>query len=515
MVSFDDARARSLLSWLVGSTALGLAYYLLARAGNVVHYEGDVAAVWLPVGIAAAALYRFDLRWLPGVAVADLALGLPVSSWDAFWVSAVETVGNTAEVLVIALVLRRLLGPRCRFERPEDVGGLIAAVALGTALSATVGVMTLRVHGDISTSGMPALWRTWFLADTSGGVLLTPLLLVWAVRPSVAGLTRTRQIEGAALIAAVITLSYVVFATTHPVTYLIFPALIWAALRFGQKGGTLVVAIATLAALWATAHDVGPFVQRSIDDEALTTQLFVLIAAVATLTLGAVVSERRRGAVELAAARRREAEHAAAERQRIARDLHDSVTQTLFSMSLQAGIADHELRRAELPKDSRLVEALAEVRTLASTALAEMRGLIFELHPGALAEEGLVAGLTRHAAAVAARAELPVVVHGPPERLPLTIEAEESLYRLAQEAVTNAVRHARATRIDITVELTALDVHLTIADDGQGFDAQRSYAGHYGLESMRSRAEELGGQLELASGAGDGTTVRVRVPRDP
>jgi signal transduction histidine kinase len=478
-----------------------------------VHYEGDVQAVWLPVGAAAAVLYLFDLRWLPGAAIADFALGLPLSDWGEVWVNVVETVGNTTEVLVIALAMRRLLGPRSRIERPEDVGRLLVAVALGTAVSASVGALTLRVNGDIASSEMPSLWRTWFLGDTSGGVLLIPLLLVWVGRPVAAlGLPAARKLEGLALTASAVALSYVVFSTTHPVTYLLFPPLIWAALRFGQEGGTLVVAITTAAALWATAHDVGPFVQRSIDDEALTTQLFILIAALTALSLGAVVSQRQRGAVDLAAARRREAEHAAAERQKIARDLHDSVSQTLFSMSLQAGIADHELGRMELPPGSRLAGALSEVRTLASSALAEMRGLIFELRPGALAEEGLVAGLVRHAAAVGARAELSVTVDGPAERLPLPLEAEESLYRLVQEAVANAVKHARASRIEVTVERTAHGVRLTVSDDGRGFDPDLSYAGHYGLESMRTRAEELGGRLELTSAPEHGTNVRVEVP---
>ena len=142
---------------------------------------------------------------------------------------------------MIAVLMGRLLGRRCRFERPEDVPRLVVAVAGGTAISATVGTLALRVHGEIDTAGMATLWRTWFLADTSGGVLVAPLLLVWAYRQ--APMPRRRGLEAVALGITVVALSYGVFATRHPLTYVIFPPLIWATLRFGQRGGLGAVAV--------------------------------------------------------------------------------------------------------------------------------------------------------------------------------------------------------------------------------------------------------------------------------
>jgi PAS domain S-box-containing protein len=200
------------------------------------------------------------------------------------------------------------------------------------------------------------------------------------------------------------------------------------------------------------------------------------------------------------------------ERHRIARDLHDSVSQSLFSLTLHTRTAELALARAGLDPDSELGRPLQQVSELTRGALAEMRALIFELRPGALAEEGLGAALSKHSAAVTAREGLEISVQVPQERLPLTVEQEEHLYRLAQEALHNAVKHAQAKRA--WVELVAADseVVLTVRDDGVGFDPAEPHPGHFGLETMRERALRIGAQLSLESAPGTGTEVRVHVP---
>jgi signal transduction histidine kinase len=261
-----------------------------------------------------------------------------------------------------------------------------------------------------------------------------------------------------------------------------------------------------------TAANVGPFVERSIDDEALSTQLYILVATFTTLTLGAAVSARRRAAVELAESQRREAERAAEERQRIARDLHDSVSQTLFSLGLHAGIAKHEVARAELGTGSELPASIDAVADLARGALLEMRASIFELRGGAIAEQGLVAALGAHGAALAVRHDVEVSVDGPPERLPLAPEVEEALFRIGQEAMTNAVKHAGGTSVSARASVDDGGITMLISDHGVGFDPSRSYGGHLGLELMRSRAADAGATIAIESVPGAGTTVRVTVP---
>ena len=140
------------------------------------------------------------------------------------------------------------------------------------------------------------------------------------------------------------TLGALAVSTNEPVTYVVFPALIWAAFRFGAPGATLSIAIAAGVAIGITANDVGPFFKQPIDHRTLSTQLYIVVTALTTLFLSAVVSERERSA--RAAGRRPSAARASGrceERQRIARDLHDSVSQALFSTVLHTRTAQKAL----------------------------------------------------------------------------------------------------------------------------------------------------------------------------
>jgi signal transduction histidine kinase len=157
-------------------------------------------------------------------------------------------------------------------------------------------------------------------------------------------------------------------------------------------------------------------------------------------------------------------------------------------------------------------EELSEISQLTRGALAEMRALIFELRPGALAEEGLVAALSKQAAALSAREGLAIAVDGPGERLPLEPEVEEQLYRLGQEALANVVKHARASQATVRIAAEDGTVSMEVSDDGRGFDPGVVGREHFGLRSMRGRVADLGGRLELTSGRDRGTVVRVEIP---
>jgi signal transduction histidine kinase len=502
-----------LLRLAAGNVVVGVGYWTLAQLGSLAQYTGAIEVAWLPVGFAAGMLYLGDLRWFVGGMLGDFMVGsnfgvaFPFHPQDL-----VTTVGNTIEFALAAYLMRRWLGRRNTLERPADVGLLFVAIGIGTAISAVIGTLASVQWGGTPWSDVPSSIRTWWLGDTAGGVLLAPLLITWGAPPWRLS-TRPRQVVQALVILGAVTgLSIAIFSSHHPLTYLVFPALVVAAVYLGQHGATVALVLAYLVAVVMTAANVGPFVEKSINDEALSTQLYVLVATVTTLTLGAAVSARRLAAVELAESRRREVERAAAERQRIARDLHDSVSQTLFTLGLHAGIAKHEVARAEIAPDSALPRAIDSVAELAQDALLEMRGSIFELRGGAVAEHGLVAALGAHGAALAVRHGIQVSVDGPSERVPLSPRAEELLFRIGQEAITNAVKHSSSSLVSAEITVANGGVGLVIADHGLGFDATRSYGGHLGLELMRSRAADAGGSLEINSAPDAGTTVRVVVP---
>jgi PAS domain S-box-containing protein len=195
------------------------------------------------------------------------------------------------------------------------------------------------------------------------------------------------------------------------------------------------------------------------------------------------------------------------ERQRLARELHDSVSQALYGISLGAHTALTWLDRNR----GKVVEALDYVLSLTQAGLTEMRALIFELRPESLEMEGLVAALNKQAAALRARREIEVKLELCDEP-DIPLETKEALYRIAQEALQNAVKHARPSRLDVRLVCDAESIVLEVCDDGVGFDPIASFPGHLGLRSMRERATRRGGTLDIVSAPGGGTRIRACVP---
>jgi signal transduction histidine kinase len=198
------------------------------------------------------------------------------------------------------------------------------------------------------------------------------------------------------------------------------------------------------------------------------------------------------------------------ERSRLARDLHDSISQQLFSMTLTAQAA-----RAQVEKNPpRAINQLERLQETAAAALAEMRALIFQLRPPGLSEQGLITTLQQHVASLDRRHGLDVT---------LTVEGEEryangveqALYRIAQEALNNVLKHAGDCQVQVHLQLAPERVYLQIGDNGRGFSpsTESGQGRHLGLISMGERASEIGGRLELHSTPGGGTTITVIVPR--
>ena len=196
------------------------------------------------------------------------------------------------------------------------------------------------------------------------------------------------------------------------------------------------------------------------------------------------------------------------ERERLARELHDSVTQSLYSLTLfaEAGrdlAGDGELERVE--------GYLTRLGEIAQQALKEMRLLVYQLRPLALQREGLVGALQQRLDAVEGRVGVEARLLA--EKLvELPASVEEGLYRIAQEALNNALKHAAATSVTVCIRAEDERVELEVVDDGQGFDPDTvSDRGGMGLASMRERAEKLGGSLTVLSAPGEGTRVKVSV----
>lgn len=200
----------------------------------------------------------------------------------------------------------------------------------------------------------------------------------------------------------------------------------------------------------------------------------------------------------------------AQERNRLARNLHDSVTQTIFTMTLTT-----EAARILFARDPACaVPQLGKLQELARSALREMRSLIAELRPTAITEQGLVLAVRRHIAMFGQQHALDVAldVTGEPD---LPTKQAERLFRVVQEALNNVAKHAHTDRASVTLRFEDSYTFLVVEDWGVGFSPQdvQVKTGHIGLSTMRERVELMGGTLTIDSRPGEGTCLTVRVPR--
>lgn len=248
------------------------------------------------------------------------------------------------------------------------------------------------------------------------------------------------------------------------------------------------------------------------DEDMLTLWVFLATAVIASQlasTLRRRAEQARRRERELRLLYEQAQELAALqERQRLARELHDSVSQALYRMSLEA----HTALEALESSDPEQVRASIEyILALAEAGLAEMRALIFELRPESLETEGLIGALNRQVTVLQARYKLAVEAHLADEpELPL--ECKHALYRIAQEALHNIVKHAAASTVVLRLAPQESEIVLEVHDNGKGFDPTGAFPGHLGLHSMRERATKMGGTLTIESAPGQGTRLSVQVP---
>jgi signal transduction histidine kinase len=202
------------------------------------------------------------------------------------------------------------------------------------------------------------------------------------------------------------------------------------------------------------------------------------------------------------------------ERKRIARELHDETGQTLTAL----GMGLRGLSESVSTHPQRAVVQAQQLETLALSGITELQRLVTGLHPPQLDDLGLLAALRWYAGDVSQRSDIPINIHGQGPRPHLTSDFRAVIFRIAQEAITNVVRHANASHIDVDLVYTPAEIYLRIEDDGQGFDVEKilrdgaDSATCWGLLGMQERALLVGGTCSILSMPGKGTLVEVRVP---
>ena len=487
--------------YVAGVLALAGAYYAAAKLGYELEFAGPVAAiVWLPAGVAISFLSLAGLRFWPGVLVGDLLANdyaaLPIGS------ALGQTLGNMLEALVAAVLIRRLISRGSPLDSLRGLWRLFAVIAGATAISATIGPLSLLAGHVVSGRALLEVARTWWLGDAAGALVVIPFALAW-YPPRVSGWTRGRALEAVLMLAFIAGMSEIAFRSERPLTYLVFPALGWAALRFGRRGATLAILVAVGFAVWNTTHFHGQFVFESIPLSVVSAQLYIAVAAVSTLCLAALVSERERFARRLHASRVRLVKVSDTERRRLEQNLHDGAQQRLTALSIRLGMAAEHARDADEPGAPALEAAEAEVLL----AIEELRELAHGIHPAALTDRGLAFAMR----GVAVRSTLPItLVELPSARFDDTTEA--TAYYLFVEALTNAQKYAHASSIRARATTTSRTLELEIVDDGIGGATERAAGG---LTGLRDRVEALGGAFTVDSPSGRGTRIAATIPATP
>ncbi len=281
---------------------VGAAYYLAARLGlSLSLVERNVTPLWLPTGIAVAAYLLLGRSMWPAVAVAALAVNLPISA--SALAAAATAVGNTVAPLVAATLLLRV-GFRRQLDRRQDALAIVFLGALASMLiSAVIGTGTLVVSEAIPADRFLSAAAVWWTGDAMGVLVVAPFLLCLPLFWEHQDWSLANWLEEAAILVAVVSVTAWAAWSDFQLLFLALPVLGWAAWRFQLRGAAPAALIASLVVTWAAAHDAGTFQRGSLFERMLSLQGFNACVALTSFFLAALVSERLQAAHALEDAR--------------------------------------------------------------------------------------------------------------------------------------------------------------------------------------------------------------------
>jgi signal transduction histidine kinase len=304
-------RGESLLSpsYIGQVAAVAILYVLAALAGlRLDAVSGFASLVWAPTGIALAAVLLAGPRLWPGIFIGALVANFLTGASPL--VASGIAAGNTLEAVVGAYALKRVPGFRLTLDSLRAVFALILlAAVLSTMISATIGVSTLQFAGLVTPQKLWETWLTWWVGDAIGALLVAPVILVWMIGPKI-GLSARRLAEAALLALGLVVASLIMFVLPGTrnggpfgQAYVFFPLLMWAAIRFGQRGAVTATLVVSAIAIAGTVLLQGPFIKPILHESLLALQTFLGITGATFLVLGASISERERSREQLREAR--------------------------------------------------------------------------------------------------------------------------------------------------------------------------------------------------------------------
>jgi len=390
-----------------------------------------------------------------------------------------------------------------------------------------------------------------FFSNALASLTLVPLVVVWSRNRLSASASWKRYIEAGLLAAGLLVVGLMIFSsqTTGPDTrpallYLPLPLLLWAAIRFGPRGSSVALLAVSVFEIWSAIHGFGPFATQSAEMNALSVQLFLILASMPLMFLTAMIKERERAQqaayqkeerLELALETAQNASQALSdsqkklrqshnqvrkllgrvidvqesERRRISRELHDDLNQKIATLSLSIS----QVKRKLPMQDGDLVRELDQLRETANDLTNEVRRLSHQLHPAVLEHLGLVTALESYIEGFRDEEQIDVKLTAEigNERVPF--QTSICLYRVAVEALRNVSRHSEAASATISLKRVGDKLELLISDSGKGFDVETfRHGGGLGLVSIEERLRLLEGTCEIRSTPQQGTTLVAIVP---
>jgi len=565
---------RSVASCALGPV-LGVAalYFGAAKFGlSLAFATKQVTAVWPPTGVAFVALLLLGYRVWPGIL---LGAFLANATADESLLTALGIAcGNTLAGVVGVALARRVRGFDPRLGKPSDVLVLVLlAASLACTVSATGGVANLAFGGLVPWETYASVWWTWWLGDAMGVLVFAPFLLSWLLQPSVR-LGRRRLAELGLLFASLtvicqLTFSGLVLTADHllRLEYTVFPFVIWAALRFGQRASTSAAVLISGFAIWGAIHERGPFARGPVDQRLMLLDVFMAVVTTTALTLSAVVAERRRAEQALAAARdqlelrvhERTSELASTNIELAKKNEEVEAFVYIVSHDLRAPLVNLQGFSAELTRSCReLQEQLAQAN-LSPPVQEALRPLLVEDIPASL--RFISASTTKFQRLIDALLALSRYGRQPYVAFPVDVRAlvETTLDSLQQSIVRsetkvvlgdlpgakgdataigqvfsnliinalNYLEPGRAGLLEIGGQIEGQMVQYWVKDNGSGmpaaargrlfqvfqrFHPERAQGEGMGLAIVKRVVERHGGKIAAESEEGVGTTFRLTLP---
>ena len=501
---------------------VAVAYYLGAQAAFSVGTLSDriFAPFWPPNVILFCTLllvpqrmwWRYIAAVFPAHALAELSVGMPpVQNLVAF-------ATNCMVAILSAWAIKRFLRESPWFGTLRNTAIYIAiAAGLSPAISALGGAF-VQILGGGPIENYWTYWANWAISNALGAMTLGPLFLIWSGLEGPPYSLR-RKTEATVLAVALVVVCAIAFRVGEhevntgflpAVLYSPLPFILWAAIRFGERGASGAILVVTVVSIWQSLRTSTVFIGPDAGTSVLALQIFLLGVAIPVFLLGTAIDELRRSGEatrKLAGALLRAQDE---ERRRIARELHDSTGQNLVMSNLMAS-------RIQAEAPASCGPAIAELKEILQGTMSEIRTVSYLLHPPLLEGAGLNIALQSYVQGFSNRTEIGVDLQICPSVGRLSSDVELVLFRVIQEGLTNIWRHSgsKTARIELARKAAEAgdEITLRIEDAGKGMpqavrraivskNSKPTSPPGLGLIGMRERLHQIGGRLEIDSASG-------------